>query len=58
MSRAVKAIPDGLHSLTPYLIIRDADKALEHAERVERSTAAKDEPRRERRRSENLDPDM
>ncbi len=37
---------------------RDADRALEHAERTERSTAAKDEPKRERRRSENLDPDM
>jgi translation initiation factor IF-3 len=37
---------------------RDADRALEHAERTERSTAAKDEPKRERRRSENLDLDM
>jgi uncharacterized glyoxalase superfamily protein PhnB len=29
MSRTVKAIPDGYHSLTPYLIFRDADKAIE-----------------------------
>ncbi len=29
MSGAVKAIPDGLHSLTPYMVLRDADKAIE-----------------------------
>src|SRR3954447_7734963 len=29
MSRTVKAIPEGYHSLTPYLIFRDADKAIE-----------------------------
>jgi translation initiation factor IF-3 len=37
---------------------RTADRELEHAERVQRSTAAKDEPKRVRRRSESLDPDM
>lgn len=26
---AVKAIPDGYHSITPYLIVRDAAKAIE-----------------------------
>lgn len=29
MSPTVKAIPDGYHSLTPYLVIREADKAIE-----------------------------
>ena len=29
MSRTVKAIPHGYHSLTPYLIFRDAAKAIE-----------------------------
>ncbi len=28
MSRPVKPIPDGQHSLTPYMIFRDADKAI------------------------------
>jgi translation initiation factor IF-3 len=37
---------------------RDADRALEQAERTTRSDAAKDEPKRERRRSENVDLDM
>jgi len=37
---------------------RDADRALEAVEREERLTAAKTEPKRERRRSENIDPDM
>jgi translation initiation factor IF-3 len=37
---------------------RDADRALEHAERAERSAAARSEPKKARRRSENLDPDM
>ena len=37
---------------------RDEDKALEHAERTVRSEAAKEEPKRVRRRSENLDADM
>jgi translation initiation factor IF-3 len=37
---------------------RAADRDLERAERQERSAAAHAEPRRERRRSENLDPDM
>jgi translation initiation factor IF-3 len=37
---------------------RAADRDAERAERQERSTAAHAEPRRERRRSENLDPDM
>ena len=34
MSRTVKAIPDGYHSLTPYLIFRDADKAIEFYKRA------------------------
>ena len=29
MSRAVKPIPDGQPTLTPYLILREADKAIE-----------------------------
>ena len=29
MSRTVKAIPDGQHSLTPYLVLSDADRAIE-----------------------------
>jgi translation initiation factor IF-3 len=37
---------------------RDADRALEQEERTERSEAAKEEPKRERRRSENIDLDM
>ena len=37
---------------------RDADRDLVRAERTERSEAAKDEPKRERRRSESLDPGM
>jgi translation initiation factor IF-3 len=37
---------------------RAADRDAERAERQERSALAHAEPRRERRRSENLDPDM
>jgi translation initiation factor IF-3 len=37
---------------------RNADRDLEHAERVQRSEEAKDEPRRTRGQSEELDPDM
>ncbi len=37
---------------------RRADRDAERAERTERSAAAKEEPKKERRRSENLDPDM
>ncbi|HSS67261.1 MAG TPA: translation initiation factor IF-3 [Nocardioidaceae bacterium] len=37
---------------------RNADRDLEHAERVQRSEEAKDEPRRVRGQSEELDPDM
>jgi translation initiation factor IF-3 len=37
---------------------RDADRVAEHAERVERSVAAKTEPKRVRGRSQELDPDM
>ncbi len=29
MSRAVKPIPDGYHSITPYIIVHDAKRALE-----------------------------
>jgi translation initiation factor IF-3 len=40
--------------------LRAADRAAEHAERIERSVAAKEEPKPKRvpRRSESLDPDM
>ncbi len=38
--------------------VRAEDHDLEHAERVERSTEAASAPPKERRRSENLDPDM
>ena len=37
---------------------RAADRTAERVERQERSVAASTEPKRERRRSENLDPDM
>ena len=37
---------------------RDADRALEAEEREERLTVARTEPKRERRRSENIDIDM
>ena len=37
---------------------READRDLVRAERVERSVAAREEPKRERRRSESLDPEM
>jgi translation initiation factor IF-3 len=37
---------------------RDADRMAEHAHRVERSEAAKTEPKRVRRRSDELDPDV
>jgi len=37
---------------------RAADRDAERAERVERSAAARNEPKRARRRSENLDPGM
>ncbi len=29
MAQKVKAIPDGFHTLTPYLVVRDAPKAIE-----------------------------
>ncbi len=38
--------------------VRAADRDAERVVRTERSVAAADEPKRERRRSENLDPDM
>lgn len=34
MSQAVKAIPDGQPSLTPYLVLREADKAIEFYKRA------------------------
>ena len=37
---------------------RDADRAAEEAEHRERTAAAKSEPKKVRRRSENLDPDI
>ncbi|MGI8993146.1 MAG: translation initiation factor IF-3 [Nocardioidaceae bacterium] len=37
---------------------RAADRDLERTERTERSDAAKEEPKRTRKRSESLDPDM
>lgn len=37
---------------------RAAGREAEHAERVERASVASGEPRKERRRSESLDPDM
>jgi translation initiation factor IF-3 len=37
---------------------RAAGRDADHAERSERAAVAAEEPRRERRRSENLDPDM
>ncbi len=37
---------------------RRADRDAERAERTQRSAAAKEEPKKERRRSESLDPDM
>jgi len=38
--------------------VRAAGKDAEHAERTERAAVAAGEPRKERRRSENIDPDM
>ncbi|MBA3233416.1 MAG: translation initiation factor IF-3 [Propionibacteriales bacterium] len=38
--------------------VKAADRDLERAERTERSAAAKDEPKKGRRRSESLDPDV
>jgi len=38
--------------------VRAAGKVAEHAERTERAAVAAGEPRKERRRSENIDPDM
>ena len=38
--------------------LRAADRDAERAERIERSNAAREVPKKAPRRSENLDPDM